>query len=346
LTPEQTTLINDLATWWTGAATEGQAPNVVVYTKPGNGTVVFSIAPPSSTNVSSSPSAVLFQSLNLDVDPSVLRNTFLSQSNSAPVSFIDDTVKPNAAPNQPNVVTSRYWYVYRKQAATPTNSSAASSVLYYNTRRLALDLTDPATGLPTPIQLNQIGGGSGATYSVSSVIVTDSSSNNITNDVDIDWARGRIYFPESYTFGNATYTTEGQEFRVIYSYTNSSGSPLVTDTGNVTAVVSWQDEPLFNATSTLGTVGEHVLPISTPSNEGEPTAFLDPNAGLLNNAGGLALNPSSVTPLAPNGQPYPHKVWVFWTSNRNAVTVAHAYDNPGSDIYWETIDPRFEVINP
>ncbi len=324
--------INSIAEWWTGwNGAAGTSPtNVIVYTNPSLGTVTFSTPLPANNPAT----GFTFGSLNLNINPEALRATFQSQSNTAPISFIDDQYKPNAAPGQPNVITSRYWYIYRKQSAVSGSSAAASSVLYYDTRRLTLTL-------PYPVQLSYSAAGA-SQYTLTAFTVTDSATtpNDVTSQVDVDWARGRVYFPETYTVGSASYNSEGQTFTVKYTYTAAGSAPSTSVNGSSTGIVTWQDEPLYNSPTATSVTGEHLVPINAPANESDPSAFLDPLAG--SGGSSLTINPSTATPSNLSGQPYPHKVWLFWTSTRNASTTNGA----GSDIYWETLDPRFEVINP
>ena len=62
------------------------------------------------------------------------------------------------------------------------------------------------------------------------------------------------------------------------------------------------------------------MPINTIKNEGGVTAFLDPLA--------YANTTSSIAA--------PHSVWLFWNSTRNGT----------SDIFYETINPRFNPVTP
>jgi hypothetical protein len=353
-------------TWWTGtswvAISAGQPtpnPNITVYANPNTGAVTFSAPVPAGSTISNvGGTPFSFQTLNVDINPMAMRNTFESQSNTAPIAFIDNQFKLPAEPGQnlSPVMTSRYWYIYRKQTANPGNASASSSVLYYNTRRLTLVLTLPGTSTVEPVELTNNNG----LYSITTPFsVTDSVGNNITNAVDVDWARGRVYFPETYNVGGTTYQSEGQTFTVSYEYaetvtvtnpvTNTVSSVLVTSPAvAVKGVVTWQDEPLVNSPTQTSVIGEHVLPDNAPASETDPSAFLDPLAGAPGaSAGTLASDPSTASSSNLTGEPYSHKVWVFWTSNRNASSTSGPLSPAsGSDIYWETIDPRFEVINP
>jgi hypothetical protein len=325
-----TSALTNIAAWW-GVGTS----NVTAYVNPSTGVVSFSTPLPKSPSII--PNVGQFVALSVDINPQALRATFNSKSNAGPISFIDDKPKTNAAPGMPNVFPSRYWYIYRKQSAQNGNAGAASSVLYYNTRRLTLVLLGPVQ-----LAYTAANGNIPASYSLpSGFSVKDGNGNDVTQQVDVDWARGRVYFPQQYVVGGTTYSTEGQYFVAQYPYNAGGTSPLI---GRSPGIVTWKDEPMVNSPTQTDVSGEHILPISTPSNESEPSAFLDPSAGLQDGSGNLELNPASETPasLAKGnaGQPFAHKVWVFWTSTRNAG------NNAGSDIYWETIDPRFEISQP
>jgi hypothetical protein len=318
--------ITAVANWWAG----GVNNNIVAYVDPNSGAITFSTPLPSSSVITGiNATGPSFVGLGVTVNPQVLRATFQSKSNTAPIAFIDTTTKPNAALGQPNISTSRYWVIYRKQSLQNGVAGAASSVLYFNTRRLTIVL-------PYPIVLQS------GTYTIPpSFAVTDSNGNNVTAQVDVDWSRGRIYFPDQISAGGNRIPSEGQMYTVTYPYLNQSSNTVAT--GTTSGIATWQDEPMVNTPTQASVIGEHVLPISTAANESEPSAFLDPMAG-SSSGGVLNLNSATVTPASLNqgnfGQPYAHKVWVFWTSTRNAAKGA------GSDIYWETIDPRFEVTNP
>jgi hypothetical protein len=344
--------LSTISAWWTGVTVT--PPNIIVYANPNLGTVTFSLPLPTNSLIAS---GTQFQSLAVNVNPGALRTTYLTETNTSPIAFIDNTYKTQDAPITSGfgpalpttVQTSRYWYIYRKQTTTTGPQSAATSVLYYNTRRLTLLL-------PYPVQLTYNTNSTTGQYYVTNFDIKDANNNDVTGDVDLDWARGRVYFPETIN----GVPTEGQNYTVTYTYTVagfSNTSATITIPNNsyptYTGQVTWQDEPEVNSPTATASIGEHVVPDNTPTNESDPVAFLDPLAGFGGN--NLQLNPSTATPTNLSGQPYAHKVWLFWTSNRNAPTTTVPIQGTaqtlttggdGSDIYWETIDPRFEVINP
>ncbi len=141
-----------------------------------------------------------------------------------------------------------------------------------------------------------------------------------TNTVDIlnvtggPVASARLYFP----------IASGAEGRAItYTYTGTDGKTYSGPPAGTTDTVQWQDErrtsdtsvPPANSTEGLQSVEGYAVPISQPVNENNVAAFLDPFAGQMDSTGALQA----------------HKVWLFWNSTRNGT----------SDLYMETIDPRF-----
>ena len=258
-----------------------------------------------------------FPTIQATFSPLARRLTTDSRADVAPVTFLDDKLKPNDAPGVdankvpvfPSIAASRRWTIWRKTGIAGVGSTAT---LYFKTQRLtlflptAIGLTNPAApATPSPL--------------LTSVTV---NGTDVTNQVDVDALRGRLYFPIGLN-------AEGQTATVTYTDTNgvahtgtTGPTPAVTDT------VQWQDEAPANAlpasgdlvpTNTiagLDTVFDTLVPIQDAKNENNVTAFLDPFAGSLS-ANGVTLNP--------------HKVWLFWNSTRNGT----------ADIYSETIDPRF-----
>ena len=123
----------------------------------------------------------------------------------------------------------------------------------------------------------------------------------------------RLYFPiDSGAEGAA----------ITYSYIGTDGQTYSSPT-NTTDTVQWQDEqrtsdtslPPANATEALQSAEGYAVPIDKTVNENNVAAFLDPYAGTQDSTGAFQA----------------HKVWLFWNSTRNGT----------SDLYMETIDPRF-----
>ena len=255
-----------------------------------------------------SPATQNFTQIQATFSPQARRLTIDSRADTAPVTFMDEFYKPNDAPGQPNVIANRRWTVWRKAGTAGVPSSAT---LYFKTQRLTAYLpstigitTHPAT-VTTPV-----------TYTTNLTSVTVNGTD-ITSQVDVDYARQRLYFPLTYSRAGAV---EGQV--AVVSYTDAAGNAhtFTTDT------IQWQDEPLANnndvppadTAAGLDTVLDYTVPIDTAINENNVAAFLDPFAGANTSA-------SATTP---------HKVWLFWNSTRNGT----------ADIYSETIDPRFAPL--
>lgn len=230
--------------------------------------------------------------------PLARRITTDSRSNTGPVTFLDGAQKPNDAPRQNSLAADRRWYVWRKSGSGGTTASAS---IYYKTQRLTLFLPSPI-GYSLPLSPT-------STLLLNSVTI---NGTDVTKYVDVDYARGRIYFPIN---TNGTYP-EGMKATVTYIPAGSTTGalPPVTDT------VQWQDEehtsgdvPPTNTADGLKSVTDTLLPISTVVNENNVAAFLDPFAGLNTE----------------------HKVWLFWNSTRNGT----------ADVYYETINPLFTAAS-
>jgi len=288
--------------------------------------------------------------------PQARRITTDRRADTEPVSFIDEAFKPNEAnfyndslraqgplPTNANadvarVSTARYWFIWRKSAAPGTTTTPT---LYTKTQRLTVYLHGPApTNSPVPIQLN-------ATTRQPIVTVTDNTTGTTLYDpaapgsaqVDVDWARGRLYFPLR---DSSNHALEGDKVSVTFTYAyDANGKPL---TNTVNDNIHWLDELRYNDPAAQPTAGdpsttvdtnEHAVPIDVAINEGSPSAFLDPLAYADAYSG--AYNPfdSTTAPsLVPKDQ-QPHKVWLFWNSTRSGT----------ADVFYETIDPRFSA-NP
>ncbi len=261
-------------------------------------------------------------------NPLARRLTTDPRADTAPITFLDPTYKDNdstlrdySANGQPaplirnRVPADRRWYIWRKSGAP---GDAKSSTLYHKTQRLTMFLPSPI-GLfipdpqttPTP---------TAPALRLSSVTI---NGTDVTNFVDVDYARGRIFFPISVS----GILAEGQTATVVYSpaSTVTQANPSGTSQ-TVTDVVQWQDEQRANdpdapsATSVAGlaSLHEYALPIDTIVNESNVSAFLDTDA-YADVSGGSGATDA------------PHKVWLFWNSTRNGT----------ADLYYETINPRF-----
>jgi hypothetical protein len=285
---------------WLTANTGGV---MTVYVNPALGTVRFSV-----------PSNVNNGTITATVMPLSTRVTMGSLVNTQPVTFLDDALIANA-PGLGPVHASREWYIYRKSGQDNGSSSAKSSTLYYNTRRLTVDLAvlNPGTN-----SLHMVPGGTSTVLDTSNfdVKVYDEAGallGDVTPDVQVDATRARIYFP-SYLEGLYAKVT----FNDQNDTTDDPEAPITVGPVQLT----WRDEPAVNTQnpSTMSS-GERTVPISSAINESDPSAFLDPTAGYFNTVY------------------VPHRVWLFWTSARNAPTT-------GSDIYFEALDPKFDPNLP
>ncbi len=248
--------------------------------------------------------------------PLARRITSDSRADIGPVTFLDGNYKLNAAaPYLVNgVKADRRWYVWRKSGAGGATPSAS---LYYKTQRLTLFL-------PSPIGISIPSAGNPATLLLKSVIV---NGTDVTPYVDVDYARGRIYFPID---ANGT-ITEGQTATVTYApantvtATNTQGNNITTASDTL-HTIQWQDEehtggspPPTDTPTGLSAITDTLLPIAQVVNENNVSAFLDTDA--YNN---------SITTTPPDLS-HPHKVWLFWNSTRNGT----------ADLYYETINPLF-----
>ncbi len=238
------------------------------------------------------------------------------RADSAPIAFIDEAFKPNEASFKANlgrVQTARYWFLWRKSGSAGT---ATAPTLFSKTQRLTVVL-------PNSIGLDAAG--------KPQVDVTDASGTLYARAsggvVDVDWSRGRLYFPLKF----GTKAMEGDT--VTVTGTDASGANFTVNN----AVVHWLDEPRLNDSGTQPTgsifaatdTSERAVPIDTSVNEGSVSAFLDPLAYADIGAG--AYDPAGAA--GTNHPDQPHKLWLFWNSTRNGT----------ADLYYETIEPRFSV---
>lgn len=342
---------NDVANniYWNHQATNNGVTTMNVIIDPFRGTVTFSIPPDANVIDAHYPMFV-------DAAPTAFRVTTATTSTTSytdPCAFLDDAPKANAAfgagVNGGAVQAARYWYIYRKTGPT-SDGTSITSTLCLNTRRLTMPLRYPiALASNTPVALTTV-----------SVSIADddkgTNSTDVTGYVDIDWQRGRIYFPEQF---------DGLYTQVTYTGVAPSGGgytsvPGVVDppaSGTVTyQPIQWMDEPYSNSPQDAATVtytaqggtsvqyplpsatmlvGERAVPINNNVNESQPCAFLDTAAGLVTITGGSSAGVyvGQSTPLSVFQQVVltssgntsgpiilnPHKVWLFWTSNRNSA---------------------------
>jgi hypothetical protein len=266
--------------------------------------------------------------------PTARRITTSAAADTAPVSFLDEAYQPNSSGvgSDQNVQADRYWFLWRKAAVGTTPPT-----LWYKSQRLTVPVLSQATGLPVAIDPNQL---TVTLKSSGAVLYQPSGTDNV---VDVDGARGRLYFPITYSSGNgvggnSSTALEGQQ--VVLSGKDATGTALST----APITIEWLDEPLYNDTSNNATsitgVQEaaasdgYQVPMQATVNESGISAFVDPQAyeNTLTNTP-IKFNPGSV--ISGNNIPLlPHNLWLFWTSTRNG----------SSDLYYETINPRFSAV--
>lgn len=350
--------------------TNGGASNTTgtVYVNPDQGTVRFSTAPSAYVNGNTTTQPTFSAAFV----PQALRATLHSGTNTSPVAFIDEAGEPNTlqlpagssqtAP-QP-VIASRYWYVWRK-AGAGAGSAQTNGTLYFKTRRLTVVLAYP---------IAYAGNVNNTTSPPALPSVTITLPNGLSTSGPFDYdpghyiyqnsggslpqmVPGRIYFPDWVKIGGQYYSTEGAQVTVTYTpepyelngnyqYPTGGGGTITQQTPGIgtssypyLAPIQWMDEPYTNSpTDTAFRAGERQVPISAVVNEGEPCAFLDPVAYWNNFS-------------ANNGNPlvFPHRVWLFWVSTRNAsggTSNGTPITGTGADLYWEAIDPRFSTTSP
>jgi hypothetical protein len=261
-----------------------QSTTNTLYVDAATGRIRFS---PALLTASATPNQN-FIGLRATFTPLVRRITVDTRADTGVTTFLDTAQKSNDGPGLNNVEADRRWYFWRKSAVSTDTHSAT---IYDKTQRLTVYL-------PTPIAV----GGTPAKPTVTVMIGT----TDISAFVDVDYSRGRIYFPIN---AGGMYT-EGQPATV--TYTDATGTSK-TFTDNV----YWQDEiragdltatPNGSADGIAHSV-DYAVPIDTVVNENNVAAFLDPQASAT----------------------VEHKVWLFWNSTRNGT----------ADIYTETINPRF-----
>ncbi len=282
-----------------------------VYVDAATGRIRFSPALSSATQN--------FTQIRATFSPEARRLTLDSRADTAPATFLDDTLKPNDAAGVTNskvtnnVKADRRWTIWRKSGVSGVSGSAS---LYFKAQRLTLFLPpvlNTTTGKYVPIDPTQ-------------TVTVSVNGTDVSSLVDVDYSRGRIYFPISTGAEGVALGTGNQG--VVVTYT-PSGIASRSSSADINNTVQWQDEQLANdntvppadSATGLDTVLDYGVPIDTAVNENNVAAFLDPYAGTT--TPGTTAGTSVVTGS--------HKVWLFWNSTRNGT----------ADIYSETIDPRF-----
>lgn len=260
------------------------------------------------------------------------RITTDSRADTAPTAFIDESFKANEANSGGagslpatylgRVKTDRYWSLWRKAGA---NGTSTTPTLFYKTQRLTavLDLN----GSPFSIKLRD-----GTLQPIIAIkdaatganLYTETGGSQVANGIDIDWARGRVYFPLTTGPGNGGVAMEGRQVSIAFTDATNTARTLTAD-------VHWMDEARYNdikalpggGTNPTAFIGDTQVPIDTAVNENNVSAFLDPIA-----FGNL--------PSGSSATDQPHRVWLFWNSTRNGT----------ADLYYLTLNPRFSAQGP
>ncbi len=317
-----------------GAGTAiNQTPGQTVYVDVAQGRIRFSLHLPYG-----SPNLGAYATVSAYFSATARRITTSPAADTQPVAFLDEAYQPNSSGvvasagvnADQNVQADRYWFVWHKSAV-----GGANPTLWYKTQRLTVAVTDnngqPVTIDPTTLTV---------TLQPSGVsLYTHGAGANV---VDVDRTRGRLYFPIVFQGANGAGSNsdtalEGQLVTITGGGPN--GGNLPTTTGRI----EWLDEPRYNdpigqdtsATLEAAASDGYQIPLVTTINESGVSAFLDPGA-FLNGTGNT---PGSIDPSTFNvassisAALHPHKVWLFWTSNRNGT----------ADIYSEVLNPRFSA---
>ena len=221
-----------------------------------------------------------------DYTPQAKRLTRGPEQDGAPFTFVEKTPmmasgKAGSRVPNPGLVlpsptydgptpTDRMWLFWRK----PTRSGAQASTIYYKTYRVSAPL-------PSPVELDKYG------KPTKEVTLT-----NALGPCEISWDGRRIFF----TALDERYPSmPGYPGPVTISY-KPKGSDQEQTVGLDT--LTWEVE-----------LRETALPTRQAVNEGQVTAFADPDV-------------------------VPSKIWVFWSSTRAGE----------SDLYYQTISPNFRAL--
>jgi hypothetical protein len=284
-----------------------------------------------------------------DVAPLARRITTDPRADINPVAFIDAAFKPNEGLNKgvgsdvsSRVQAARSWTIWRKSAAA--GKSSQNPAIYFNTQRLTVFLRD-ANGAAVGIAGDPV-----------SVTDTNTGVTLAPRYYDVDCARGRIYFPLLVPGTAGGYVSpEGHLMSISFSYIDSNNNtqnvtikdyamwmdesrantPQDNNSAPAMIQVSGQPNPAFLSAIPGTASNESMFPNSNPINEDMPYAFLDPLAYADLQSG--AMVPYKQGASSTSNPDQTHKVYLFWTSSRNASA------NSAADIYFETIAPRFSA---
>jgi hypothetical protein len=322
--------------------------------------------------------AVVGPTVIATVNPTARRITTDPRVDTEPVSFADPTFEnfdgnPTCPgqpdPSSPRPQLSRHWFVWRRSGTSGANSSTAT--LWFDTERLGVPLYDtsgnPITNMPSGTSITVIDALTGTSLYAPP---TSCSSAVSTSPVEVDYARGIVYFPETYPTsilapppsqpnplspegrpitieinepgGTAETITdyvhwmhEARNSDVAQGTTNGSG--LAVHAPNLAANGQSYISVVPTTESDIGAV-----PMAKATDEDNPDAFLDPFT-YADVAGGAYL-PFTSNSLSPSNIDQPHSVWLFWSSSRNASGTPGlpGVTGTGTDIYSEVINPNFQ----
>jgi hypothetical protein len=264
--------------------------------------------------------------------PRAKRITTDALADSAATTILDEAYKYNEnGLIGSRVSTGRMWYIYRKSGGA---GAGVKPSLFYKNQRLTVDLHD-ANNRTISIKLNDVGQPI-VTVSMGSLgTIYDTSTP--TANVDIDWKRGRLYFPLN--IGGTR--TEGQQVTVNFTYDDKSASGAAGPA--IVSNVQWMDEargtdissPSAESKSGGADSSERAIPMKTVVNESGVTAFLDPSAYADVLGGSYQYDVLSAGYIKKSTD-LPHNIWLFWSSNRNRA----------GDLYSEVLNPRFSSDTP
>jgi hypothetical protein len=208
----------------------------------------------------------------------------------------------------------RQWVIWQKGA-----QPGRASTLYYNTRRVGIDLKAiPATDGGMAVNESLLLGARNADGNQPIAQLTVTLVGGGAVPFDVDFKNGRIYVESQY---------EGQPVVVSYTAYSETGGAQPSRT-TPTQVLSWIDE------SEAG----QMVSLDRAVNEGQAYAFLD----YFDGTAGQPDTRDSDPTLQPG------RIWLFWTSPRGRtgnfytgdpqpVQIPAAYD-----LYWQTFAPFFE----
>lgn len=274
----------------------GQRTRNIVYVDTSAGTVRFrGLGTPSGNDI-----------VYADYTPQTYRITRDTTADLGATAFMDRTVLPAVTPQngyafsvvrrQSALPVDRQWVIWQKGA-----QPGRASTLYYNTRRVGVDLKAVTGGLAVneSLLLSAPNGAQGGNQAVA----VDVQVNGATVPFDVDFKNGRVYVPSLY---------EGLPFRIAYTATGNP--PASNRNGTVQGTFTWIDEQ----------AAAQMVSMQRSVNEGQAAAFLDLFSGVQG-----ANDPRLLDPTLQPG-----RLWLFWTSPRGRTydiywqTMAPYFESP------------------